>query len=161
MATIFVRRALLLFLSFTMVLSFAHTSVDATSSRTPLYPSQCDYEEISSMENGWKNYYQTGYVYYDDYCKIQGNASLAIQTDYRDGKNIVGASFSFPPRSFEYRAFRFFIRASDWNDVELFSILMNSNGFWYDMYAVDVKSFLTNPNNEEWIEIVLSRSEMY
>jgi peptidoglycan/xylan/chitin deacetylase (PgdA/CDA1 family) len=161
MARLFLRRVFLLSLSFLMLLSFSHSSVDAYPNRLPLYPSQCDYQEISSMDHGWENVYRTGHVYYDDYFKIEGNASLAMQIDKRDRSHIVGASISFPPRSFEYRAFRFFIRVSDWNDIELFSILLNSNGMWHDMYAVDVKSLLTTPNNEEWMEVVLSRSELF
>ncbi|MCK5848791.1 MAG: polysaccharide deacetylase family protein [Caldisericia bacterium] len=126
-----------------------------------IMPQNCDYEEISQMEHGWEDYYHTGRIFYDDYQKIDGNASLALQTDLKDGKNIVAAKHSFPSTSFESRAFRFFVRVSDWRQVELFSVLMNSNGNWHDMYAVDIKPLFNIPNNNEWLEVVLSRSDLY
>ncbi len=159
------RYSIVIVLILGMIASFLNHSMNEVSAfpvdGRVVYPQHCNYEEISQMEHGWQNFYKTGHVFYDDYIALEGNTSLAMQTSNRDGRNIVAASFSFPPQSFEARAFRFFVRVSNWNEVALFSVLMNSNGNWYDMFAVDIKPLFNLPNNEEWIEVVLSRSELY
>jgi peptidoglycan/xylan/chitin deacetylase (PgdA/CDA1 family) len=162
MNSIFFKRIVVPVLSVSLLLLFAHSSVDAIPRNLiSLYPAQSDYQEISSMESGWRNYYQTGMIYYDDFHCVEGNTSLAMQTDTRDGKNTVGASLSFSPITLETRALRFFVRSTNWENVEQLGVLMNSSGVWFDMFAVDIKPLMNCLNNNEWIEVVLSRSEFY
>lgn len=112
---------------------------------------------VNEMENNFSDFYKSGFFEYNQIDFKSGNGSLLIKA-YPE--NIpCGVKTDLLLSDFTKKAFRFYIKSPHWDDLSNMSIAFGSNNGWYDYFALDLKTYLRNPPDNEWLELVLSKSD--
>jgi peptidoglycan/xylan/chitin deacetylase (PgdA/CDA1 family) len=132
---------------------------DDASRGAPTVVNQTTPNYHDSLDSGWFDWHGNGTVAHDSSIFAEGTASLRL--DLGAASVLTGARKNIADVDWSQENFRIFVRSNDWANVDSASILVSTSGMFDAYYILDLKNFLVSPENNEWIEVVFTRSDFY
>lgn len=110
---------------------------------------------FSEMESGWTSFY-AGTFAFDTTTFLTGAASSKITTT---AGTLSGARLVQGPTSFIGYAVRIRFRVSNWSQLSEFTIRLYTDAGATLGYLFNFRNYFSSPNNGEWYDVVIPRSE--
>jgi peptidoglycan/xylan/chitin deacetylase (PgdA/CDA1 family) len=112
---------------------------------------------VHEMENNFNDFYKSGSFEFNQNDYKSGSGSLLVKA-YPETVPC-GVKTDLPLSDFTKKSFRFFVKSPRWSDLSNFSIAFGASNGWWDYFVCDLKTYLRNPPDNEWLEIILSKSD--
>jgi peptidoglycan/xylan/chitin deacetylase (PgdA/CDA1 family) len=112
---------------------------------------------VNEMESNFTDFYKSGYFEYNQTDFKSGTGSLFVKA-YPENVPC-GVKTDLPLSDFTKKSFRFYVKSPRWDDLSNFSIAFGTDNGWSDYFVLDLKSYLRFPPDNEWMEIILSKSD--
>ena len=108
------------------------------------------------MDAGWSDFYATGTIAVDTTEFVLGTSSMRITAGNGGGNS--GIRNNITDFNGSANGYSFWVRSNNWSQLATAQLLLSTNGVFTDFYFVDLKNFLVSPPTNEWIEIVVPRT---
>lgn len=115
------------------------------------------YEQIEEMDSGWSDWYSVGTISHDSSVYKSGSASVKIVAANNNANT--GARKNITDGDWSKSSFKFWVRSTDWTQVTNAEVLVSTSGTFSAFWYLNLMDFLVSPPNDEWIEIVATRSD--
>lgn len=121
-------------------------------------PSQYQPNRNYTLDSGFSDWYATGTVSHDSTDYFEGTASVKVVAP--SGGSFAGMRNNITDVDMSAESFRIWVKSDNWSNVGSASILLSTNGLFTSFYQFDAKSWLVSPENNQWIELHFTKSNL-
>lgn len=121
-------------------------------------PSQYPPNRNYTLDSGFSDWYATGTVAHDNTDFIEGTSSIKIIAP--TGGSFAGMRNNITDVDMSAESFRIWVKSDNWSNVGSASILLSTNGLFTSFFEFNAKSWLVSPENNQWIELHFTKSNL-